>query len=186
MAVSRRDFLLGGTAAGALVGGTVLVPLGFILADDDDVPVGATGAAFEAFPRVKIGTVASLADGEPQFFNYPYESTQNIMVKLGKSTSGGIGPDGDIVAYSNSCTHMGCPITEYQADEHVLGPCPCHFSSFDLGHDGIVGFGQATQNLPRVLAEVDGDDIYAVGMYRLIYGHEDNLVGESLVTIEGA
>ncbi len=182
MPLSRRDFLLAGSAAGATIGVGVLVPLGFVLADDDDAN-GATGASLATFPRARVGSVSSLGVGDAQFFDYPYEGTPNVLVKLGERVPGGVGPDNDIVAYSNLCTHMGCPITTYEADSHTLGPCPCHFSSFDLSRDGIVGFGQATQNLARILLEVDGDGIYALGVYRLIYGHGDNLAGEDLVVV---
>ena len=78
---------------------------------------------------------------------------------------------------------MGCPITTYQHEDHVLGPCPCHFSSFDLSRDGIVAFGQATQNLARILLEIDADDIYATGVFRLVYGLGDNLSSENLVAV---
>jgi arsenite oxidase small subunit len=35
----------------------------------------------------------------------------------------------------------------------------------------------AVQNLPQIVLEVDGDDIYAVGVLGLIYGYQDNLQG---------
>ena len=52
-----------------------------------------------------------------------------------------------------------------------------------LSRDGIVSFGQATQNLARVLLKIEGDDIAAVGVYRLVYGLGDNLDGENLVAV---
>ena len=177
----RRDLLAGGAAAGALLAGGVLVPVGIVLTDDEDSV--ATGALLARYPRVRVGSASDLGVGETQFFDYPWEAASNILVRTSEPVPGGIGPDRDLIAFSNQCTHMGCPITEYHADEHVLGPCPCHFSSFDLSRDGIASFGQATQNLPRVLLELDGDDVYATGMFRLIYGHADNLAGESLVEV---
>lgn len=181
MELRRRDFLLGGAAAGAVVGAGVIVPLGFVLADGDST--NATGARFAEFPRASIANLSDLEVGVPQFFNYPFEGLSNVLVRMGEPVLGGTGADRDIVAYSNVCTHMGCPITTYQAETHVLGPCPCHFSTFDLSRDGIVSFGQATQNLARVLLEIDGDDIGAVGVYRLVYGLGDNLSGENLVAV---
>jgi arsenite oxidase small subunit len=181
--LSRREFLLTGAAAGAVVGAGVLVPLGFVLTDEDDAPEGATAAAFAGFPRALVGSVTDVSDGQAHFFDYPYEGATNVLVKLGDRDAAGVGPDHDIVAYSNRCTHMGCPVTEYQSELHVLGPCACHFSSFDLGRDGVSSFGQATQNLPRVLLEVEDDDIYATGVYRLMYGMNDNLAGENLVVV---
>lgn len=182
MVLSRRDFLLFGTAAGAVAGAGVLVPVGLVLTDDDS---GATGARLAAFPRSFIGSLSDLAVGEPVWFDYPVEGAPNLMVRLGERALGGIGPDADLVAFSTACTHMGCPVTEYDHATRTLGPCSCHFSSFDLTRDGVASFGQATQNLPRILLDIDGDDVYATGVFRLIYGHDDNLSGEGLVAVAG-
>jgi len=35
----------------------------------------------------------------------------------------------------------------------------------------------AVQNLPQYVLELEGDDIYAVGVLGLIYGYPDNLLG---------
>ncbi|MGI9606865.1 MAG: arsenate reductase (azurin) small subunit [Acidimicrobiales bacterium] len=181
MQLRRRDFLLGGATAGALVGAGVLVPIGFVLADGDGG--GATAARLASFPRLKVGALADFEVGEPVFFDYPFEVLSNLAVRTGATTLGGIGPDADLVAFSNQCTHMGCPITTYDVENHALGPCPCHFTSFDLSRDGVPAFGQATQNLPRILLEIDEDDVYATGVFRLIYGRQDNLVSEGLFAV---
>jgi len=172
---------LGGAAAGAVVGAGVLVPIGFVLSDGDST--GAVAARFAEFPRAAVGNLNDLEVGTPQFFNYPFEGLSNVLVRMGEPVVGGVGPDGDVIAFSNLCTHMGCPITSYEAEHHVLGPCPCHFSTFDLSRDGIVSFGQATQNLARVLLEIEGDEVQAVGVYRLVYGLGDNLAGENLTAV---
>ena len=57
----------------------------------------------------------------------------------------------------------------------------CSFSTFDLVHNGQVTLGQATQNLPQVLLEVDGDDVFATGVIRLIYGYANTLQGAEMV-----
>jgi len=186
--LSRRDFLAAGGVAGAVVGGGVLVPVGLVLADDDEAaaPSGGAGpvaARLATFPRVRVASLSDLSVGEPVFFDYPFEAESNLIVRTGERVLGGIGPDGDVVAFSNQCTHMGCVITEYHADDHVLGPCPCHFSSFDLSRDGVASFGQATQNLPRILLDIDDDDVFATGIFRLVYGHGDNLAGENLTEV---
>ncbi|MGI9602751.1 MAG: arsenate reductase (azurin) small subunit [Acidimicrobiales bacterium] len=185
MPLTRREFVFAGAAVGAVAGAAVVVPVGLVLTDDDADISGATGAQLASFPRTRIGSVSELGSGEPVFVDYPLEGQSNILVKLGQPSIGGRGPDADIVAFSNMCTHMGCPITDYSTDDHVLGPCPCHFSSFDLSRDGVTSFGQATQNLPRLLLEVEGDDIYASGVYRLIYGRSNNLGGVTAVAAPG-
>jgi len=174
---------MAGGAAGALLGAGVVVPVSLVLLDDDPDSSGASNAVLASYRRTRVAGLSDLAVGEPEFFDYPWEGASNLIVRMNAAVPGGAGPDRDVVAYSNQCTHMGCPITEYHADEQVLGPCPCHFSSFDLSRDGVVGFGQATQNLPRLLLEIEGDDVFATGVFRLIYGHGDNLAGEQLVEV---
>jgi arsenite oxidase small subunit len=58
-----------------------------------------------------------------------------------------------------------------------LGACPLHLSTYDLTRHGILISGQAYQSLPQVLLELEGDDIYAVGVFGLIFGRFDNLQG---------
>lgn len=106
-----------------------------------------------------MGSLSSVVEGEPVFFDYPLEGQSNIMVKLGERAIGGVGDDRDIVAFSNICTHMGCPVTDYEPEHAVLGPCACHFTTFDLSRDGQVVLGQGRQNLPRLLLETEGDDV---------------------------
>ena len=43
-------------------------------------------------------------------------------------------------------------------------------------NEGIITSAHSTQNLPQVVLEVEGDDIYAVGVKGLIYGMPDNLM----------
>ena len=71
---------------------------------------------------------------------------------------------------------MGGPMAgTYKPDDGALGPCPLHQSTFDLTRHGMIIGGHATQSLPQVLLELEGDDIYAVGMLGLIYGRYDNV-----------
>ena len=115
MTITRREMLLAGGTIGAVLAAGVIVPVGFVLSDDDATSSGATGAMLATFPRTRVGSVSELGAGEPQFFDYPLEGQPNIMVKLQQSAIGGGGGDSDIVAFSNACTHIGCP-----AADHVL------------------------------------------------------------------
>ena len=61
-----------------------------------------------------------------------------------------------ILAYSNICTHVGCPIGLYeQRTHHML--CPCHQSTFDIADSGKVIFGPAARRLPQLAITVDED-----------------------------
>ncbi len=181
----RRDFLLGGVAAGAVVAGGVIVPLAFIF-NDEDIATDVDGVKIDFFPRTRVASLADLQGGEPVFFDYPLLGQSNILVDLGERAVGGIGENRSVVAFSNLCTHMGCPITDYQPDHRVLGPCVCHYTTFDLAKDGQVVLGQGTQNLPRVLLETEGDEIFASGLFRLVYGFHDNLDGVAVEIVGGA
>ena len=48
-------------------------------------------------------------------------------------------------------------------------------------HRGMVIIGQATENLPQILLDLDGDDIIAVGTLGILYGFRDNLADAPLV-----
>lgn len=179
--VDRRGFLkLSGLSAGAvaLAGGAV------IAGTVGRRPVGAaTGQAEKAifvypeYPNAVVGNLADLKPGEPVFFDYPRADQRNMLVKLGKPAEEGIGPDEDVVAFSVFCAHMGAPLDNVYDHEHgVLGPCPLHFSTYDLSKSGMLVIGKATEHLPQVvLSADDAGDITASGLYGLVYGYAANL-----------
>jgi arsenite oxidase small subunit len=129
--------------------------------------------------------VSDLAGGKTVSFNYPLEETPNLLVKLGVKAQGGVGPDGDIVAFSQICQHLGCvygfvptgksPTCDdtYTASSPV-GYCCCHGSVFDLVNGAKVVGGPAPRAVPQVMLQYDNStgDIYAVGMLPpTIFGH---------------
>ena len=61
-----------------------------------------------------------------------------------------------IVAYSKLCTHTGCPVGLYQAEEALL-LCPCHQSTFDVLRGAKPVFGPAARSLPQLPLGVDDD-----------------------------
>ncbi len=167
--MNRRTFLLTGGIATAVV--MVGVP---------GLAQAQTPAAVATYPRKLITQLSSLKVDEPFDFEYPDEGeyAESMVVRLGIKAGGGIGPDQDVVAFNYTCTHQGGPMQgTYQAKDKALGPCPLHLTTFDLTRHGIFISGQAYQSLPQVLLELEGDDIYAVGMFGLIYGRFDNLQG---------
>jgi len=168
--MSRRAFLLTSGTATA----TVMVTMN---RNGAQAQVPATVATY---PRKKIATLSELVNDEPVDFEYPDEGAyaSAMIVKLGTEAGGGIGPDKDVVAFNYFCTHQGGPLhATYKGDTKSLGACPLHLSTYDLTRHGILISGQAYQSLPQVLLELDGDDIYAVGIFGLIFGRHDNLQG---------
>ena len=167
--VNRRNFLLTGGIA------TTVIMVGI-----PGLPQAQTPAVVATYPRKFITRLSELVVDEPFDFEYPDEGAyaESILIKLGRKAGGGLGPDNDVVAFNYTCTHQGGPLQgTYQAADKALGPCPLHLTTFDLTRHGIFISGQAYQSLPQVLMELEGDDIYAVGMFGLIYGRYDNLQG---------
>lgn len=134
------------------------------------------------YPRKLIAKLSDLKENKPLDFNYPDDgrNSQCFVVKMdGAKAGGGLGKQRDIVAFSYLCTHQGGPMNgKYQAvgEHRVLGQCPLHLSTYDLTRHGIIVSGQAYQSIPQVLLELDGDDIYAVGVMGLLYGRNSNLI----------
>lgn len=169
--VDRRGFLVGAGTVSSVVLGQVFP--GRVLGQDEQTEV-----KLSTFPRSKVGQLSSLKDGQAIAFNYPDdgELSNCLLVKNGERSGGGIGAAQDIVAFSGRCTHMGGSLDgEYKPEHKVVGPCSLHLTTFDLTRHGIVVAGHATQALPQIVLEVDGDDIYATGVVGLLYGRSSNV-----------
>jgi len=106
---------------------------------------------------------------------YPDPDSPGVLLKLGKSVDGGVGPDGDIVAFSTMCPHKGFPLSYVAADKTLN--CPGHYSRFDCEKGGQEIWGQATQNLPQFQLRVESNgDIHAIAVDELIYGRLNNVL----------
>jgi arsenite oxidase small subunit len=166
----RRSFLLGGAAATVTV---MIAPFPW------QREAHAAEAKVKSYPRTRIGSLSGLSEGAPVGFHYPAGASvhaQCFLVKLGTKAGAGVGPTGDVVAFSALCTHMGGLLSgTYKAEHKVMGPCPVHLTTFDLTRHGIVVAGHATESLPQILLETDGDDIYATGVMGLTFGRPSNL-----------
>lgn len=192
MALSRREFLAYGTAAGAVTAAGVALPIAILSRDDDDAapppdtvpPSPDAPVQVTLYPKVQVASLSSLGVGDVVDFSYPTESTPASLFRLDRPAAGGVGSDRDVVAFATDCTHMGCPLRgQFNPTHAILGPCACHFTTFDLTLRGQVVIGQATEDLPQIVLEVDGDDVLAVGTMGIAYGFRDNLA--DAVVVEG-
>lgn len=184
--MGRRDFLafmvggLGGVTFGGLAGwGLAHWNQGEEALTVVSPPTGTAGPGdvMVFYPRVEVARLGELTVGEPVPFEYPLQGQTASLVKLGKPAQYGLGPDGDIVAFSTKCTHMGWPLDgAFNPEECVFGPCPGHFSTFDAAVGGQVVLGQGTQRLPQVVLVIEDDVIYAEGVLGLVYGYRNNLL----------
>jgi arsenite oxidase small subunit len=180
---SRRNFLKSAIAlSGVLVVGGIAA-VSKSITNPAPPTEGTSGS--NGFPRVKVAQLSDLTVGNPITFNYPLDDEPNILIKLGAKADGGVGPDGDIVAFSNICQHLGCIYgfqntgtspscnPSYRADRPV-GYCCCHGSVYDLLHGASVVSGPSPRPQPQVTLEVDDTgNIFATGMGPpTIFGHQ--------------
>ena len=164
MSVSRRGFL---TAGGAIA-----------VATGSHLPVGAAEARE---PHVPVGKAKHFVVGKPVSFNYPDAQAPALAIRMSSAVPNGVGPHGDIIAYSQLCVHKGCPVG-YNPHEEIF-VCPCHWSSYDPAKEGVMIVGHATTDLPRIELTYDPatDEITAVGVHGLIYGRSSNVRGKDTV-----
>jgi Rieske Fe-S protein len=54
-----------------------------------------------------------------------------------------------VVAYTAICTHTGCEVIDWHADEELVA-CPCHYSKFDPKDGARVVDGPAPRTLPAL------------------------------------
>jgi arsenite oxidase small subunit len=170
--VGRRFFLKSGGSA-AVAAGAVVIPIHNANAA---TPVAAAGMTTLPYPKKAVGIAGKMPINQAVSFSYPDSSSPCYAVRMGSPVPGGVGPNGDIVAYSSLCTHMGCPVN-YDAGSKTF-KCGCHFSMFDAETNGQMVCGQATENLPRIKLDYDAktDSVHASGVDGLIYGRQSNIL----------
>jgi nitrite reductase/ring-hydroxylating ferredoxin subunit len=104
-------------------------------------------------PQVrKIASLTQIPAGSTLPFNYPTEHDPCVLVRL---------TTGEVVAYSQKCTHLSCAVIPRPDKGDIY--CPCHEGHFDL-KTGSVLAGPPPRPLPRVLLDVRGQDVYATGI----------------------
>lgn len=162
----RRQFLRGGAVAAAGAAVVTVAP---------GEAQAAPASAQLDYPSNKLSNVADLAVNEPVDIEYPDADSPGVLLKLGTAVEGGVGPDGDIVAYSVLCPHQGW-FLNYNGDDRTFN-CPGHYSRYDAESGGQQIWGHATQNLPQFTLRVaDNGDIFAEGCSDLIFGRPSNVL----------
>ncbi|MBK6971306.1 MAG: ubiquinol-cytochrome c reductase iron-sulfur subunit [Candidatus Microthrix sp.] len=102
-------------------------------------------------PRAIIKEADIPEDGE-YLFKYPGDDDPAILVKL---------PNGDLRAFTQKCTHLGC-VVYYKPEEATLY-CPCHHGFFDPD-SGAATAGPPDRPLAAIDVEVRGDTVWALGI----------------------
>jgi Rieske Fe-S protein len=118
----------------------------------DDIPVGATQTM--AWPVDPMdGTVRSASRLNRVLlvrFNPDKLSPETLL----RAADG-------VVAYTAICTHTGCEVIDWHADEQLVS-CPCHYSKFDPKDGARIVDGPAPRTLPALpLQTVNGKLVVA-------------------------
>jgi len=100
----------------------------------------------------RIASVDDVAVGGTIVFTYPAEHDPCLLVRTS---------DTEFVAFSQKCTHLSCAVIP--RPEEGIFFCPCHEGRFDL-RSGAPTAGPPRRPLPRILLDIRGRTIYAVGV----------------------
>jgi Rieske Fe-S protein len=134
-AVCRRQFVAAACGCAVAVGAGVIRPERLL-------------RTAQAAGPLALGSVDELAVGDYKLFNYPSEHEPCILVRLSEN---------EFAAYSQSCTHLACPV-HYQHEEKQFY-CPCH-EGFFSAEDGRVLAGPPQRPLPRYPVEVRDGQVW--------------------------
>ena len=116
------------------------------------VATWASLRAIEVAPPQPIVVARDVAEGASFLFRYPTPLDPAILVRLA---------GGELRAFSQHCTHLGCVVYWEHAREQML--CPCHDGVFD-GRTGSVVAGPPQRPLARIAVEVRDDGmVWALG-----------------------
>jgi Rieske Fe-S protein len=126
--------------------GVVLMAKGF------DVTAAEQHENLAAYPPMKIEGTERLQPGSFLYFNYPKREDEAVLVR---------NSEGEYLAFSRKCAHLGCSI-EFEASRKCL-ICPCHRGAYDA-RTGYVIYGPPPRPLDQIVLQVRaGGEVWAVG-----------------------
>lgn len=126
--------------------------------------VGALGGAYLLVPARKRGQagwveaadLTRLKEGVPEEVLFERTRVDGWRLLKERTSAWVVKKSGDeVVAFSPSCTHLGCAYTYDSAAKNFI--CPCHTSAFSL--DGKVLTGPAPRALDRYDVQVDSGKV---------------------------
>jgi len=105
-----------------------------------------------AYPPVKIDGAERVMPGSYLYFNYPKADDAAVLVRT---------TDGQYLAYSRKCAHLGCSVDFDSA--HRCLTCPCHRGGYD-SRTGYVMYGPPPRPLNQIILQMRaGGEVWAVG-----------------------
>ena len=104
------------------------------------------------YPPIKIDGAEQLMPGSSLYFNYPKTSDPAVLVRT---------MEGQYLAFSRKCAHLGCSVDFDKAKRSLV--CPCHRGVYD-GRTGYVVFGPPPRPLDQIILQMRaGGEVWAVG-----------------------
>ena len=104
------------------------------------------------YPPQKIEGAERMMPGSSLYFAYPNREDPAVLVR---------GNDGEFVAFSRKCAHLGCTV-EFDPSRRCLA-CPCHRGTYDV-RTGYVVYGPPPRPLDQIVLQVQaGGEVWAVG-----------------------
>lgn len=113
------------------------------------------GESLPTAPR-KVASLSALSNGSATTFRFPGEDDPCLLIR---------DRDGELRAYSQSCTHLSCAVVP-EIEKGCLR-CPCHEGFFDLRTGRNIA-GPPPRPLPVVKLEVRGDEVWAVSVEKRV------------------
>ncbi len=105
-----------------------------------------------AYPPLKIEGAERVMPGSFLYFNYPTANDPAVFVRAF---------DGEGLAYSRKCAHLGCSI-DFDAQRRCF-KCPCHQGAYD-SRTGHVMYGPPPRPLDQIVLHIRaGGEVWAVG-----------------------
>lgn len=105
-----------------------------------------------AYPPTKIDGAERVMPGSYLYFNYPKANDPAVLLRT---------TDGQYLAYSRKCAHLGCSI-DYDPSARCLR-CPCHRGVYDA-RNGYVMYGPPPKPLDQIVLQMRaGGEVWAVG-----------------------
>jgi len=104
-----------------------------------------------AYPPTKIEGAERVMHGSFLYFDYPKANNPAVLLRTA---------DGQYLAYSRKCAHLGCSV-DYDASARCLR-CPCHRGVYD-SRNGYVMFGPPPKPLDQIILQMRGGEVWAVG-----------------------
>ena len=105
-----------------------------------------------AYPPLRIEGAERVMPGSFVYFSYPTANEPAVLVR---------DHDGEYLAYSRKCAHLGCSV-DFDSQRRCF-KCPCHQGAYDP-RTGYVMYGPPPRPLDQIMLQMlAGSEVWAEG-----------------------